>query len=97
MNKVALAVGLTALSLSLHGCGMIGGGLFGGGTPPCESPQEYLNAEAANPMVAPEGLETPQAFGNLEIPEGEILEGQARRNNGSCLEEPPRIEQPGAR
>ena len=97
MRNRALAAGLTALALFLHGCGMIGGGLFGGGTPPCESPQEYLDAEAANPMVAPEGLETPQAFGNLEIPEGEILDGQARRNNGSCLEEPPRIEQPGAR
>ena len=99
MRNGVLAAGLTALSLALHGCGMIGGGLFGGGlfgggTPPCESPQEYLDAEAASPMVAPEGLETPQAFGNLEIPDGEILEGQARRNNGSCLEEPPRIEQP---
>lgn len=85
-----LIAGLAVLSLALQGCG-----LFGGGTPPCESPQEYLDAEAANPMVAAEGLETPQAFGNLEIPEGEILEGQARRNNGSCLEEPPRIGQPG--
>ena len=84
-------MGLIALSLALQACG-----LFGGGTPPCEKPQEYLGAEAANPMVAPEGLETPRAFGNLEIPEGEILEGQARRNNGSCLEEPPRIQQPGA-
>lgn len=90
-----LAAVLATLALSLHGCGMIGGGLFGGGTPPCERPQEYLTAEAANPMVAPEGLETPQAFGNLEIPEGEILEGQARRNSGACLEEPPRIDQPG--
>ena len=99
MRNRVLAAGLTALCLSLQGCGLFGGGLglFGGGTPPCESPQEYLDAEAANPMVAPEGLETPQAFGNLEIPEGEILQGQARRNNGSCLEEPPRIEQPGAR
>lgn len=96
MKTRFLIAGLAALSLFLHGCGMIGGGLglFGGGTPPCESPQEYLDAEAASPMVAPEGLETPQAFGNLEIPEGEILDGQARRNNGSCLEEPPRIEQP---
>lgn len=91
MNAGFLAPALIALALSLQGCG-----LFGGGTPPCERPQEYLNAEAANPMVAPEGLETPQAFGNLEIPEGAILEGQARRDNGSCLEEPPQIEQPGA-
>ena len=91
MKAGVLAPALIALALSLKGCG-----LFGGGTPPCERPQEYLNAEAANPMVAPEGLEAPQAFGNLEIPEGEILEGQARRNNGSCLEEPPQIEQPGA-
>lgn len=89
MKTRFLIAGLTALSLSLQGCA-----LFGGGTPPCEMPQEYLDAEAASPMVAPDGLETPQAFGNLEIPEGEILEGQARRNNGSCLEEPPRIEQP---
>ena len=91
MKAGFLASALIALALSLQGCG-----LFGGGTPPCERPQEYLNAEAANPMVAPEGLETPQAFGNLEIPEGAILEGQARRDNGSCLEEPPQIEQPGA-
>ncbi|MCY3989560.1 MAG: hypothetical protein OXF94_13415 [Gammaproteobacteria bacterium] len=95
MSRVALAAGLAALALVLQGCGVFGG-LFGGGTPPCERPQEYLAAESANPMVAPEGLETPQAFGNLEIPEGEILEGQARRNNGSCLEEPPRVGQPGA-
>lgn len=91
MRKWVLAPVLPAIALALQGCG-----LFGGGTPPCERPQEYLGAEAANPMVAPEGLETPQAFGNLEIPEGEVLEGQARRNNGSCLEEPPRIRQPGA-
>lgn len=91
MNAGVLAPVLIALALPLQGCG-----LFGGGTPPCERPQDYLNAEAANPMVAPEGLETPQAFGNLEIPEGAILEGQARRDNGSCLEEPPQIEQPGA-
>ena len=102
MKRAACAAGLAGLALVLQGCGLFGGGLFGGGlfgggTPPCESPQEYLAAEAANPMVAPEGLETPQAFGNLEVPEGEILEGQARRDNGSCLEEPPRIEQPGAR
>ena len=89
MRNGALAAVLTAFTLALQGCA-----LFGGGTPPCEMPQEYLDAEAANPMVAPEGLETPRAFGNLEIPDGEILEGQARRNNGSCLEEPPRIAQP---
>ena len=97
MKTRFLIAAVTAFSLSLQGCGVFGGGLFGGGTPPCERPQEYQDAEAANPMMAPEGLETPQAFGNLEIPEGEILEGQARRNNGSCLEEPPQIEQPGAR
>ena len=91
MRTVALAAGVTALALALQGCA-----LFGGGTPPCESPQEYLDAEAADPLVAPEGLETPRAFGNLEIPEGEVLEGQARRNSGACLEEPPMIEQPGA-
>lgn len=91
MKAIIPVAGVVALALTLQGCG-----LFGGGTPLCEKPQEYLNAEAASPMVAPEGLETPQAFGNLEIPEGEILEGQARRDNGSCLEEPPQIEQPGA-
>ena len=85
----AFAVG-AALALLLQGCG-----LFGGGTPPCENPQMYQNAQAANPLSAPEGLETPQAFGNLEIPEGEVLQGQPRRSDGSCLEEPPRIERPG--
>ena len=91
MRNGALAAGLAAFALALQGCG-----LFGGGTPPCERPQEYHDAQAAGALVAPEGLETPQAFGNLEIPEGEVLEGQARRSNGSCLEEPPLIQQPGA-
>ena len=81
-----------ALALALHGCA-----LFGGGTPPCEKPQEYRDAEAANPLVAPEGLETPRAFGNLEIPEGEILAGEPRRSTGDCLEEPPRIAGPESR
>ena len=92
MSRPPQAAVLAALALLLQGCG-----LFGGGTPPCERPQEYLGAEAANPLIAPEGLETPQAFGNLEIPEGEVIQGPARRSNGSCLEEPPGIEQPGAR
>ena len=91
VRNSALAVALAALAFALQGCG-----LFGGGTPPCEKPQEYLDAEAAAALVAPEGLKAPQAFGNLEIPEGEVLEGQARRSNGSCLEEPPLIQQPGA-
>lgn len=80
---------LAATALLLQGCA-----LFGGGTPPCENPQMYQNARAAEPLVAPEGLEIPQAFGNLEVPEGEVLEGLPRRSNGSCLEEPPRIERP---
>ena len=92
MSRPPKAGCLAALALLLQGCG-----LFGGGTPPCERPQEYLGAEAANPLIAPEGLDTPQALGNLEIPEGEVIQGQARRSNGSCLEEPPSIQQPGAR
>ena len=79
------------LALPLQGCG-----LFGAGAPPCENPQFYQNAEASGPLVAPEGLETPQTSGNLEVPEGQALEGFPRRNNGSCLEEPPQIEPPGA-
>ena len=82
--------GIAALALLLQGCA-----LFGGGTPPCENPQMYQNARAANPLSAPEGLETPQSFGNLEVPEGEVLQGQPRRSDGSCLEEPPQIERPG--
>ena len=80
------------LALLLQGCG-----LFGGGTPPCENPQMYQNAQASDPLSAPEGLETPQSFGNLEVPEGEVLQGQPRRSDGSCLEEPPQIERPGVR
>ena len=95
MRGVGLGV-CAALALLLQGCGLVGGGLFGGGTPPCENPQMYQNAEASDPLVAPEGLETPQTFGNLEVPEGEVLEGLPRRGNGSCLEEPPQIEPPGA-
>ena len=79
------------LAAALQGCG-----LFGGGTPPCENPQMYQNAQAAGPLVAAEGLRTPQSLGNLEIPEGEVLEGLPRRSNGSCLEEPPQIEPPGS-
>ncbi len=83
--------GCAALALALQGCG-----LFGGGTPPCENPQPYQSAESAEPLIAPEGLDTPQTFGNLEVPEGEALQGPPKRSNGSCLEEPPRIEPPGA-
>ncbi len=91
----------TVVALLLQGCGTFGdapliGGLFGGGTPPCENPQMYQNAEASEPLVAPEGLETPRSFGNLEVPEGEVLEGLPRRSDGSCLEEPPAIERPAA-
>ncbi len=86
----ALAVGVIP-ALLLQGCG-----LFGGGAAPCENPQMYQNAEASEPLVAPEGLETPQTLGNLEVPEGEVLDGLPKRNNGSCLEEPPQIEPPGA-
>lgn len=89
MSRRVHCGGLVLLALALQGCA-----LFGGGTPPCERPQEYHDAEAANPLVAPEGLETPQAFGNLEIPEGEVLEGQARRKSGDCLEVPPQIAGP---
>ena len=87
MKHLFGGTGIAAFALVLQGCT-----LFGGGTPPCEKPQEYQDAEAANPLIAAEGLETPQAFGNLEIPEGEVLEGQARRANGDCLELPPQIQ-----
>lgn len=87
MKQLFGGAGLAAFALVLQGCT-----LFGGGTPPCEKPQEYHDAESANPLVAPEGLETPQAFGNLEIPEGEIGKGQARRAGGDCLERPPEVQ-----
>lgn len=90
LRRAGIAASLAAAALLIQGCG-----LFGGGTPPCEKPQMYQAAEASAPLVAPEGLETPQAFGNLEIPEGRLLEGQPRRGNGSCLEEPPQIKRPG--
>ena len=89
MKRLFAPAGFAAFVLVLQGCA-----LFGGGTPPCEKPQQYQDAEAANPLVAPDGLETPQAFGNLEIPEGEVLEGQARRVSGDCLELPPQIQKP---
>ena len=89
MSRLFCAAGLAALALVLQGCA-----LFGGGTPPCEKPQRYQDAEAADALVAPEGLETPQAFGNLEITEGEVLKGQARRSNGDCLEQPPQVQKP---
>ncbi len=90
MIRPAGSAGLATLALLLQGCG-----LFGGGAPPCEKPQMYQNAEAAEPLVAPEGLETPRSMDNLEVPEGEVLQGLPRRSNGSCLEEPPQIEPPG--
>ena len=89
MRRPVVYGGMAMLALSLQGCA-----LFGGGTPPCERPQEYQDAEVASPMVAPEGLGTPQAFGNLEIPEGEVLAGEPRRKTGDCLEAPPRIAGP---
>ncbi len=85
------AAACAALALLLQGCA-----LFGGGAPPCENPQMYQSAQASEPLLAPEGLEAPRAFGNLEVPEGEVLEGLPRRSDGSCLEEPPQIERPGA-
>ncbi|MCY4340560.1 MAG: hypothetical protein OXE48_04220 [Gammaproteobacteria bacterium] len=91
MMRASALAACVILALPLQGCG-----LFGGGAAPCENPQLYQNAEAAAPLMAPEGLETPQTFGNLEVPEGEVLDGLPRRNNGSCLEEPPQIEPPGA-
>ena len=89
MNRWATAAGMVAMAFMVHGCAV-----FGGGLAPCEKPQMYQGAEPSDPLVAPEGLEAPQAFGNLEIPEGEVQQGQPRRNNGSCLEEPPQIDKP---
>ena len=91
MSRWRLGAGVVALAFMLQGCG-----LFGGGIAPCEKPQMYQDAEPSNPLVAPEGLETPQALSNLEIPEGEVQVGQPRRSSGSCLEEPPEIQKPGA-
>ncbi len=92
MKRRLSAAGVAAIAFALQGCA-----LFGGGTAPCEKPQMYQNAEAADALVASEGLGTPQAFGNLEIPEGEIGKGQPRRSNGDCLEEPPEIDKPESR
>ncbi len=89
MNRWATAAGMVAMACMVHGCAV-----FGGGLAPCEKPQIYQDAEVSSPLIAPEGLEAPQAFGNLEIPEGEVQQGQPRRNNGSCLEEPPQIDKP---
>ncbi len=91
MNRWTAAAGIVAMACMVHGCA-----LFGGGIAPCEKPQMYQDAEPSDPLVAAEGLETPQAFGNLEIPEGEVQEGQPKRSNGSCLEEPPEIQKPGS-
>jgi uncharacterized lipoprotein len=68
--------------------GLVLSGCQSGASTACHSKSEYQKATEAAPLQVPEGMDSPDMRGRLEIPEGEVGNKPVPRSE-PCLDIPP--------